>query len=513
MNQKLLFLVIISVAVYINTLFNDFMWDDYTLIIDDKTISEHNFRDFFSYNYWFGKNKEDRGRFRPIRSFTFLLDSAIYGKRPFGFHMTNLILFTICVVLVYKFANMWFTPVVSFLSTLFFVVHPVHVETVAWIKNRSDLLCTIFYLGSVVLFIQLIETTKKRTIKFFISIVMFFLALLSKEMAITLPVVILLITVFKNKKEYMKLCIPYFVITILFFLCKEIFWRKEITAQTNIILDTNTHMRIILLTLNKYLTLLLLPFGLSAEHIFDYNIPTTEIITKSFSIFLFLILVAVAVVKKWRNVLFCYLLLFILLIPVTNIIFLQARPIAEQRLFMPSIGYCLFMVGFVDGIFKIERFRIAKFVLYTILLVLAVMTIKRNFIWKNDLVFWTEAVKMNPKHFRANYNLGVIYQKSGEYEKAIKYYETAAEDSSRPEIYYALGFCYDKLGNVDKSLQNYFMALKLAEKPIPDLYNNIAIGLHKKGLIKEAKEYFLAALKLDPNYEPAKWNLEELYKK
>jgi len=509
--KHILILFLVSVAVYFNTLFNSFVWDDFTLI-KDKNLTPNSLKEMLSIFYWRNIAKEQRGRFRPLRSLMFLLDKTLYGEEnPFGWHLTNVLLNSLNVILLAILATeLFMNKMVGFVSGLIFAVYPIHVEAVAWMKNRSELLCGIFYFLGLILFVRYLREKSKMLLPLvFISM---FLSMLAKEMAMTLPLVMFVITLLliREKSQQTKgfiLSVILFFIVILWYISKEYWWRKEIFSQTNIVLDAYLHTRIVMYTLNKYLSLLFFPFKLNVEHRFDRAI--LEETSSYFSLIVFILIGLYFIYRKNRNVVFCWLWIIVTLIPVSNIVFLEARPIAEQRLYIVSAGMS-FLIGQVYAGFPN---KIKEVVVAVILISFAVVTFKYNFVWKDSLTFWQDVVKKNPTHFRANYNLAAEYQKRKDYISAIKYYEVAAKDCDRPEVFYSLGYCYDQIGDYNRSLENYQKCLKLVEQPFPDLYNNMGIVFWKKGEKKKAEELFQLALKIDPEYVPAKKNLEELWKK
>jgi tetratricopeptide (TPR) repeat protein len=442
----------------------------------------------------------------------FLIDKTIYGEEnSYGWHLTNMLLNTLNVILMVMLATeLFMDKKIGFISGLIFAVYPVHVEAVAWMKNRSELLCGIFYFLCLLLFINYLKKENKLLIPLiFISM---FLSMLAKEMAITLPIVMLIISLLLIQEKIQRrkgivISIISLLIVSLWYISKEYWWRKEMFAQTNIVLDAYLQARIVTYTLNKYLTLLFFPLRLNAEHKFDLTV--LEKPGFYFGLIIFVLLGLFFIYRKDRNAIFCWLWTIVLLLPVSNIVFLEARPIAEQRLYIISAG-----MSFLAGqVFVSLPKRISEVILVVILTIFALTTFKYNFVWKNSLTFWQDVVKKNPDHFRANYNLGVEYQKRKDYLSAIKYYEVAAKDCDRPEVFYSLGYCYDQIGDYDRSLEYYQRCLKLVDKPFADLYNNMGIVFWKKGQKKKAEELFQAALKIDPEYTPAKKNLEELWKK
>ena len=226
--KKILILILISVAVYSNTVFNSFVWDEVDIIRDDVYMKSAKYITYlFTPTYWqkdFAVTTTEDKIYRPLWALTFLADYKLWGFEPFGWHLTNIILYAVCSVILYYFLLLILkNGSVSFLSTVLFTVYPIHTEAVAWMKNRSNILCCIFYLLSLIFFVKNTGQTqnKPRISRYrnvLISILCFILALLSKEVAVSLPVILVLyVCLFmNNKKNLYFYTIPYFFIALFF---------------------------------------------------------------------------------------------------------------------------------------------------------------------------------------------------------------------------------------------------------------------------------------------------------
>ncbi|HLD30338.1 MAG TPA: glycosyltransferase family 39 protein, partial [bacterium] len=247
-NKKslLLLLILSTVLVYGSTLFNGFVWDDFGLILEDPLVKTDDFSGIFSRKYYSLQPEEERGRFRPVRHFTFILDHWLYGENAWGYHLTNLFLHAVNVLLVYIVAGLLFkTNTAALLGALLFAVHPVHVESVAWVKNRSDLLCSIFFLVSVWSLFKL-----KGSKKIIAVSVSFLLAFLSKETAAVLPALLMILVGLcwpaeKKKKEFYWI-VPLLLAAAGMLLLKEYYWKRELSPDSNIIFDAYIRLRIVI---------------------------------------------------------------------------------------------------------------------------------------------------------------------------------------------------------------------------------------------------------------------------
>ena len=195
-----------SFLCYLPSLKSDFVWDD-VVYVKGNLEDLKNFSPDLS--FFIPKQKENKksgyfGIWRPILYSSWAFDAKVWGSSPFGFHLTNIILHSFSTVLLFflchlilKQFNIKESLKISGFASLIFAVHPVHVETVSFISARSDLLCSIFILLSMIFFVL----TYKRFYYILISIPFFYLALLSKETAIVLPFLALSFVLIKDYKN------------------------------------------------------------------------------------------------------------------------------------------------------------------------------------------------------------------------------------------------------------------------------------------------------------------------
>ncbi len=507
--KQSLILAAFSLLLYSNSLFNGFMSDDYDLM-DDARLTPGAAGQLLSPSYWTGIPEDGRGRFRPVRTASLLADRALYGRSPAGYHLTNALINAAAVVSAGYFGAMAFgCAEAGFYGGLVFAAYPVHSESVDWIKNRSDMLCAVFYFLSLIFLLR--YSSGGAGAAGAAALLFCVLSFLSKETGGTLPLAAaaaaFLLRGGVERRRGLKLAAALLAITAAWFLLKEFWWRKELLAQAAGV-DAYLQLRLVLYTLGKYLSLLFFPFALSAEQSFD--VMSGMPVSSWLALAAFAALGAWAWLKRDREMAFSLAWVLILLLPVLNLVLLASRPIAEQRLYLPAAGFA-WLCALVFSRFKAARYALP--IGCALLFAFSTATFARNFVWKDDLTFWKAAVRSNPANYRANYNLGAEYQRRGRFEEAIKHYKTASLDADLPEIYYGLAFCYDRTGDYLRAMQNYLMTEKLARRPSPDLYNNMGIVCEKAGDKRGAEAYYRRAIAVDPAYTPALKNLEALWKK
>ena len=530
-------LVLAASAVFANTFGNSFIWDDQNVIIDDPFIRDTGKLHFlFTREYWQRSSGSlgSGGRYRPLSMASFAVDHVLWGDNPSGYHLTNLVLHIMNVLLVY-FLVFGLTddrkdrllPAPAFLAALFFAVFPVHVESVTWIKNRSDLLSTLFFLSSFLLFVEYLrrDGLAVRAYNLIASFSCFLLALLSKEIALTLPFFLFFYAAYFVPRAGLKRpllgMLPFFALMAVFIVFKIAVPDVMPAPGGAEPAGFFQHMLAVLKTYGCYLLILLWPFNLNAERLF--RIPASFFEPAVVLSVISLILILVFIIKTFRRrSLAGYSLLWILasLLPVSNLVFISGRPIAEQRLYLPSVGFCLLLSlavyrlwsGPLGGL-PAKASRITAASLAAALVVLySAATLHRNTSWKDPLTFWSVTLEQSPASGRAYNNLAFAYSAMGEYERAIPLYKRSLE--LMPDYAQA----YNNLGAAYGTQERYGEALALIREAIKTdplnpgrYYNNLANVYLSLGDSRKALVLYRKALQVNPYDREAAANLSALY--
>lgn len=527
-------ITVIPLAVYYNSLYNSFVYDDHGLIVYNQWIkSLKNIKYLFLKEYLF-KFKEYT--YRPFVTLTYFLDYSIWKLNPFGYHLINIILHTLNVIFIYLFSRRFLFKRIfpSAIASLVFAVHPILTETVNSINYREDLLALFFYIPSLMLYIVVSrkyfegkgEGRGLRYLFFYsLALLFYFFSLLSKEMALTLPFIIILYDIsfrgFKGFKiiKMVKNYSGYIIITLFYIMLRFYYFRNpEVMAHYtggNFWIDLFTLPRIIL----SYVKLIVFPLFLNADHIV---IPSTSffqwpVIISTFILIIFFILI----LKSYsfsRNLFFSSCWFFITLLPVSSLVPI-ANPIAERYLYIPFVGLSLVTGIFLTDLFdrepkKLEKRIYQRLVISAIVLLFifySTLTIKRNFVWKNDFTLWSKTVQDSPISFRARFNLGLEYEGKGLLSEAEKEYRITLKIN--PKHYKAhkhMGMILLRKGMVDEAEFEFREALRI--KPdYADAYFYLAKVLGKKGLIDDAIGTYQKTLEIDQGYYEAMVNLGILY--
>ena len=540
---KLILLIAIPVIVYANSLQNTFVYDDVFTITDNYFIRNWgNFPHLFTSEYF---KSSGEATYRPVVTLSYFIDYSIWHLNPLGFHLTNVLLHTTSVLLVYFLLTAFVKDkVVPFLTGVLFALHPILTEAVNGISYREDILAVIFFLCSIFSYIQSNRHPNKYAFLYPISLLSYLIALFSKEMAITLPFIILLFDwVFNCSATIKKNAIKYylgFILVSIFYLSIRFIWlynpvEKQIVHPDNSFLTSIFTMPKIFCA---YIKLLFFPISLNADYIITHTknpMAVTFIVSIAF-----LSVIGIITYRFYyysKSLFFLSLWFYITLLPTTNIVPI-ANIMAERYLYLPSIGFFAILAYIPIKIWRrlcllisekdlykksfaneIINFTIYKPVLITTSLLILILTIpysistiKRNMVWINPLVFWSKTIELSPRSSRAHNNLGMIYNNIGKLDLAIREFQTAVFIESDPEFHHNLGMAYQKKGMKVEALQEYNRVL--AVNPNSSFtYNNIGNILIDYGRIDEGISKFKEALRLKPNYYDAHFNLGLAYYK
>lgn len=515
-----LILFIIPVLLYLNTVTNEYALDD-SIVITQNSYVKQGFKGIgkiFSTETFTGffKKKKDLvqgGRYRPLSVASFAFEHALYGEKPGLSHIINALLYgLLCMVLfeLLRHLILYLDPKarnvsVAFLAVLLFAIHPIHTEVVANIKGRDELLAGLFFLLS---FLCLLKSFTNSSIYLSLATgVCFFLALLSKENAIALIPVAILLIVFRTKAWNIKALRLGFLFLIVGASSYLLIRYRVIGSfsgsvsqelMNNPFFEAHNGEKIptILYTLLLYLKLLVFPYPLTYDY-YPYHIAlqtwTAPWVIISALLHLLLIIAGFYFFRKKSIISFAILFYFILLLPVSNLFVNIGSFMNERFIFLPSIGFALIAGNLLDDIiFRKKEEAVPRKVgialLTLILLFFSFITVNRNTIWKNNLTLFTHDVKISSGSAKGNCAAGGIL------------YETALKTDSQRNRKEMLKESVDYLDKAISIYPNYVDALLLSGNAHFELNRNIP-----KVLACYSKIFSLA-----PGYELAYQNLNKM---
>lgn len=453
-----LIITTLAMGLYLNTLKNGFVFDDVsaTIVSNPYIKSFDNLPLLFDKKTYFSRAGEIS--YRPVVTFTYFLDYAIYGSRAWGYHLTNILLHAFNGLLLYIFLALLIEPPVAgnqgpvdrhfiglrslsirssvnlpLIISLLFVTHPVLTEAVNAISFREDLLSYFFYMSTLILYVMIRSKSalKPRFFIFSLSCFTFSLALLSKEMALTLPLIVYCYDFLYHRKKRVWVIFngyntAYVVIALVYIFIRFYYFLSPIKAEVPG-WEIFERLQTIPWLIMNYLKLTIFPISLSTDYVV---VPAKSVLSPLFIgpfIGLLSLLFLIYVVRKIeRGIVFGVILFIVTLIPVYNIIPIT-NPFAERYLYLPITGM-LMAGGFVlYSTFEALPIKNLSFrmIIFLIIILYSVVVIERNVVWKEGYTLWYDTVRKMPNSNRAHYNLGYYYSRQGRVYEAIIEYKTA----------------------------------------------------------------------------------------
>lgn len=512
----------IGLIIYANSLFNSFIWDDYSLVVNNQLIRSFDYikRIFKAnlYNELRGVRATDF--YRPVQNLTYTLDYRFFGLNPFGYHLSNILFHILNALLVYCLIFiMAKRRDLALITGLLFVVHPVHTEAVTYIAGRADLLVALFMLLSMIFFVIYPRYINlKKNIFYILSLFCFILALLSKELAIILPLILLLYDFsFSEAKPgnlvaFLKRYSAFLIVDLIYIslrLTTLHFASSEGVYLTGIY-PFYSRLIIFLHAFNIYFRVLFFPLDLHMCRIFVLSLKLLDPVT-FFSGLSFLLSVALIIYayKKSRLIFFGGLWYLILLFPQSGFYPINAF-MADHFLYLPSIGF-FFILSIILTRYLTRKLLIVLMI--TLLGFYSTITIIRNYEWRNPGYFYRQVIERSPYCLDAYVNLGVYYRDKGQYEQAEKLFKKAVDYKFK---YYLTGRyladVYAARGKYDEAIAELNKILNLVPGyQEAEVYNNLGYIYQIRKSYKEAADNYKRALEIDPDLAMVRCNLASAY--
>jgi hypothetical protein len=432
------------------------------------------------------------------------IDYALWGLNPMGHHLTsvllhglNTFLVVILITRLVSFTRMDETAqirntrsaihnplIIGAVTGLLFGVHPLHVESVAWVSERKDVLYAFFYLLSILAYVRYVRAEAgKRAVPYVVCLVLFVFSLLSKSMAVTLPVVLLILDVypfgrtgvrglFTNQWRLLVEKVPFFVLSIV---SSVLTLQAQGTGGSIVpvwVHPLGDRVLIAVKGLCYYLLKTIWPSGLVPLYPFPIQISVGFEYIVSFIAVTGLTLLSLWLwVKKKRIFLIVWLSYIVMLSPVLGIVQTGGHAVANRYTYLPLLGpFLLLWIGVERMWTKTDetwRRRVPlKVVFFALLLVLmmflSLLTIKQGRVWKDSLSLWNEEILHFPSIHVAYDSRADAYVKMGKYQGAIADLNRSLSINPQyPWTYYRLGLVHERTGTYLQAMQNHGKALEL----------------------------------------------------
>jgi Flp pilus assembly protein TadD len=483
-----LVILVALLAVYLPGCGGDFIrnWDDNKYLVDNAAahgFSLANIKAAFSQSFV--------GNYAPLHIISYMVDYTLWGVNPFWSRLVNVLLHGVNGVLFYYLLRrMSWLALPALLAALFFVLHPVQVESVAWISQRKSVLAMVFTLATMVLYRRAGEGKQGAVRNYLPALALFVLALLAKSAVVFLPAALLVFELTQGKKrpwpELVRIITPFALLALLFCVV-TVTTQHEARAgwHGGSPLATFYTMAVVAI---RYLRMILLPTQLSA--LYDpviYHSLLEPVVAGSLLLLAALAAAMVRWGKRYPAQLFWALFSLLALLPVSQVVPLTTL-MNDRYLYFPLLGVVALVVGSLTPLLTTATLR-GRGVLglaVALLLLLAFLSERRVLVWKDDLTLWSDAVQKAPGSQFARQGLAEALEARGDLAGAIGHYLVALQiDPGSPELNSQAGVVLAQQGDFRRALPLLRTAQRL--KPDNSAYrNNLAGALLESGSYREA---------------------------
>jgi hypothetical protein len=526
----IVFLIIVTFAVFWQSASHEFLIHDDSVYVTENLHAKTG----LTYrNMLWAFTTMEASNWHPVTWLSHMLDCQIYGLNPKGHHLTNVLFHIANTLLLWV---LFFTATRNYWQSMFvaalFALHPLHVESVAWIAERKDLLSTFFMFGTLILYTR--YTKNPRPLLYILTLLLYVFGLMSKPMLVTLPFVMLLWDFWPSGRLRLEArlkgnitCsrpdgaststplrlilekLPFFTFSLL---SSVITYYAQ--AHGGSVAGTRAvplAFRFVnaLVSYTQYIENMLWPHHLAVI----YPLPLTLTLVQGAISALILIGVTLVVYRRARInpfLLTGWLWYLGTLVPVIGLVQVGRQAMADRYTYVPLIGLFIMIAWGVPALtnkWPYRRSIITALALFVVAGSTTCTWVQLRY-WKNDVTLFRHAIQVVKNNYIAHMYLGVAFFQTGDTEAAIKHYYNAL--SMRPksdELNYYLGLAFGVQGNLNESIIYLTKAVTINPR-FADAHYNLGVALAKQGRFDEGIRHFSEALQLDPGLVEARKALD-----
>lgn len=522
----LIIIIFVTIFAYASSLNNNFIlnWDDDRYVKDNPLIKDLNllsvkkiFSEFYISNY------------QPITLISLAVDYKMFNGEPKGFHFVNLLFHLLNIILVYllinKISGDWR---IGIFVSAFFALHPMHVESVAWISERKDVLYSFFFLLSLLFYLKYLNSENKFNyyrIKYLVLVfILFVFSVLSKSAGIVLPIVILLMDIYNPKINRSRICslklifekIPFFAVSIIFGIIAINAQKQGGAIQdTSAAFGTVEKVPLICSNLFYYFSQAFIPYNLSAFHFYPDKIEIWHWMSVLFFIIISVLIIKFRIFKK--QIMFGILFFVICLSMVLQIIPVGGAIVAERYTYLPYIGLFFSIAIVFVQILDSKNAKVSKIKMPLILITIfsfiaySVITYNRVKVWKNADTLFSDLIEKEPERDLGYYLRGIGRAVVNNKKEALEDFNNSiSRNPNYAEAYYARGLVRSELNDPENSFKDYSKAIELKPEYV-DAYNNRGALFLKYKMYDKAINDFKEAIKINPEFGKGYYNIAACY--
>jgi lipoprotein NlpI len=448
----------------------------------------------------------------PLTWLSLMLDCQLFGPGPGGFHLVNLLLHIVNTLLLFTVlkkmtGSLWPSAFVAAL----FALHPFHVESVAWVAERKDVLSAFFWLLAMLAYVQYVK--KPGAARYLLVLLIFALGLMAKPMLVTLPFVFLLLDYwpFQRKISWRLLVekIPFIVLSIVSSAIAFLAQQGGSSISSFASLPLKFRIGNALISYVIYIEKLFWPGGLAVYYPHPYeNVSVLYAVISSAALLTITILV-LRFAKNHRYLVTGWFWYLGTLIPVLGIVQVGIHAMADRYTYITLTGLFIIIAwGLSELLAKLPQRKIALGLSMVIVLTtLGIFAHRQTSYWKNSFTLFSHANQVTQNNWLAHQGLGIAYGKLGRWPEAIESYKQAIRiDPEHEDVHLNLGAAYSGLGRWPEAIDAYNQAIRI-RPDYAEAYLNLGVAYSGLGRWQVAIDAYKQAIIISPNYEDAHYKL------
>src|SRR2546425_642640 len=524
-------IALVTVVPFLPTLDNQFVnWDD-----DDNLVENPHYRGLgWTHLRWMWTTSHI-GHYAPLTWMTFGLDYLLWGMNPVGYHLTNLLLHAANAAVFYLLAlrilgsalpgprergNVGLAASAAF-AALLFAIHPLRVESVAWATDRRDVLSGLFSLVALLACLRAGEQGARGRSGYWASVGLFMCALLSKSMAVSLPVVLLILDVYPLRRlggargwwgePARRIYLEKIPFVLLALAASGGAFIPQIEGRNMPSLDELSvlgRLAVSAYGLRFYLWKTVFPVSLSPLYELRGQDPLALPFLLSYGVVPAVTALALILRHRLPGLPAAWLAYVVILLPVLGIFQNGPQIAADRYTYLAGLGWALLASAGMLAAWRRRSFLVTGLAV-VLLLGLGTLTWNQVRVWHDSEKLWSHAVAIDPGSSIGQLSLGLALARHGKLAEAVEHYEAAPRlEPGYVDANYAWGNALARQGKLAEAVEHYEQALKI--KPDhADAHSNMGAALVGQGKLAEAIEHYQQALRAKPDHADAHTNLGE----
>jgi hypothetical protein len=504
----------LALITYVNALDNPFVYDDHDTVLSNRSLVDlTNLRFILVYT-----------PFRPLVNASYAFDRWLWNYRPAGYHLTNLALHALAVVLLYAWIRRALTDasasddsrLPAFAGAALFAVHPLQSEAVAYVSGRSEVLCAVWFIGALLLARDAILSNSR--VKAVLAAGCGALALASKETAVVLPIVFLAYdwllrpggNEFRRRRLF-RIMVPLCVLFAVAAVYRLLTLPHRATGLSTAILNALTQAIVIW----RYLGLLVWPWGQSVMHSVHQVTTLADPLAWTATMGIGLVIVAAFGIRRSHPVVALGMVWFLVVLAPSSSFVPLREGMAEHRVYLASAGFFMGLAAILRAWWAPNRARLwlARTACAAVVIVLCLLAVLRNQVWSDPVTLWTEATLHAEGMWEPHYALADSLREGGQCAAAVPEYQKVVElRPSHRDAHTNLGICLAQTGQPGEAEREFRLALAI-DPTFARGYTNLGALSLLTGDPVRAREFYLQAIVQDPDNVLARLQLASLYEK